>query len=848
MKKILKFLVLVCVVFSQISSPIKVIADEIDANTSKIDEIEVLGNKDRENITVNISASNFTEEFEDLTTSSYIIYTSLTFKYVTGEEKSIYEYKLVDGAKLNNDEVSFEFTNFGYGYNGTYLVDTKVYDVSGSMLESNESEYLENVVIKNDLESLTSKQLEVVEDEIPYGITLEVDGSIISNSEVEGEYIATEGGIVSFDVNLNKGNLSDESIKGGYYKFVINNDVVLYPYNFNNELNFSELANGKYEISVYYINEEYEVEYKDTVIIQNDLSTFESYYEYFTNEDISLFNKVVSSSLLTKEEQEMIDTVDFDKMKMLVMLGSLDESVKGNYFFDEYNNEPINIIYKYDGMFQNGEIKLPLVEDILNELKAENYLNSFDISILNQDDTLANMTDYIKTGMKLKITYGDNTIYYNFVVSGDVDNGYVEGKEVNMMIDHILGTSPLTTLNQYALDVNNDKVIDLLDVSKTAGSIALNSWVNSSVEGTVSSSLELNDKTVIRQGDTFTVNYLLNNFKGNNLMINALEGVIDYDNTKLELVSISADSVLSEFNSYNFESAKYIFAGREILNKEGVVLTFEFKAKEAGSTTISVVDDKAAFDGSVISINNNSKLNINIDRSLSSNNDISEITSNVGYFDKKFNKDELSYNLYVDYTVNKITLSGKLADIYAKTDGFKEYSLTGDYTPISISVVAENGSTKVYTINVIKVYPKNTNNNLSNLQIEGHSINFDKDTLEYLINVSSDVDSLDITANAEAGTSRVNIYGNNSFKEGENIVRVVVTAEDGSEKTYTIKVNKEAKEETVSEDTEETTEGSQLEKTIIIILIILVVIGLIYLIMKPDEEETIITPNKPNKK
>ena len=107
---------------------------------------------------------------------------------------------------------------------------------------------------------------------------------------------------------------------------------------------------------------------------------------------------------------------------------------------------------------------------------------------------------------------------------------------------------------------------------------------------------------------------------------------------------------------------------------------------------------------------------------------------------------------------------------------------------------------------------------------------------------------MDITANAEAGTSRVNIYGNNSFKEGENIVRVVVTAEDGSEKTYTIKVNKEAKEETVSEDTEETTEGSQLEKTIIIILIILVVIGLIYLIMKPDEEETIITPNKPNKK
>lgn len=847
MKKIIKYLVLMCVVFSQISSPIKVIADEIDANTPKIDEIEVLGTEDRENITVNILASNFTEKFEDLTTSSYIIYTSLTFKFITGEEKSIYEYKWSNGVDLNADKVNFEFANFGYGYNGTYTLDTKVYDVSGSMLESTDSKYLENVVIENSLEPIANSNKEVIEEDIPYGITLDAS-SIIPNPEVEGEYLITGDGIVSFDVKLNKGNLSDESIKGGYYKFIINNDVVLYPYNFNNKLNFSELANGKYEISVYYVNEEYEVEYKDTVIIQNDLSTFESYYEYFTSEDISLFNKVVSSSLLTKEEQEMIDTVDFDKMKMLVMLGNLDKSVKGNYFFDEYNDEPINIIYKYDGVFKDGELKLPLVEEILNELKSVDYLNSFDISILNQDDTLANMTDYIKTGMKLKITYGDNTIYYNFVVSGDVDNGYVEGKEVNMMIDHVLGTSPLTTLNQYALDVNSDKVIDLLDVSKTAGSIAINSWVNSSVEGTVSSLLELNDKTVIRQGDTFTVNYLLNNFKGNNLMINALEGVIDYDNSKLELVSISADSVLSEFNSYNFESAKYVFAGREILNKEGVVLTFEFKAKEAGSTTISVVDDKAAFDGSAISINNNSKLNINIDRSLSSNNDILEISSNVGYFDKKFNKDELSYNLYVDYTVNKITLSGKLADAYAKTEGFKEYSLTGDYTPISINVVAENGSTKVYTINVIKVYPKNSNNNLSNLQIEGYPIEFNKDTLEYSINVAADVDSLDITANAEAGTSRVNIYGNNSFKEGENIVRVVVTAEDGSEKTYTIKVNKAAKEETVSEDKEETTEGSQLEKTIIIILIILVVIGLIYLIMKPDEDETIITPNKSNKK
>ena len=183
------------------------------------------------------------------------------------------------------------------------------------------------------------------------------------------------------------------------------------------------------------------------------------------------------------------------------------------------------------------------------------------------------------------------------------------------------------------------------------------------------------------------------------------------------------------------------------------------------------------------------------------------------------------------------------------TLAFKEYTLTGDTTVITLPVVAENGDIKSYTINVVKVYPKSTNNYLSKLEIEGYEIDFNKDTLEYNIKVSSDVETLDITAVAEDSSARVNIYGNSNFKEGENTVTVVVTAEDGSERTYTITVDKEAKKEVVKEEEtkEEENGNNQLEKTIIIILIILVIIGLLYLIFKKDEEEDIIvTSNKNN--
>lgn len=84
---------------------------------------------------------------------------------------------------------------------------------------------------------------------------------------------------------------------------------------------------------------------------------------------------------------------------------------------------------------------------------------------------------------------------------------------------------------------------------------------------------------------------------------------------------------------------------------------------------------------------------------------------------------------------------------------------------------------------------KSNNNYLKSLVIEGYDISFNKDTNEYEIDILKDVNSLNITAELADSKASFEIIGNNDLKENDNQVLIKVKAEDGSENTYTIKVN-----------------------------------------------------------
>ncbi len=88
---------------------------------------------------------------------------------------------------------------------------------------------------------------------------------------------------------------------------------------------------------------------------------------------------------------------------------------------------------------------------------------------------------------------------------------------------------------------------------------------------------------------------------------------------------------------------------------------------------------------------------------------------------------------------------------------------------------------------------KSNNNNLKILNIApaGLEPKFDPNIVEYTLHVGTNIDNLLMEIEADDEKATAKIVGNKDFKIGENTVKVVVTAEDGTEKEYVINVIKE---------------------------------------------------------
>ena len=85
-----------------------------------------------------------------------------------------------------------------------------------------------------------------------------------------------------------------------------------------------------------------------------------------------------------------------------------------------------------------------------------------------------------------------------------------------------------------------------------------------------------------------------------------------------------------------------------------------------------------------------------------------------------------------------------------------------------------------------------TNANLSALRVVDHVISpdFDKDKLEYTLEVENDVENIEIKATRADSSASVSGTGVKNLSEGLNKFNIVVTAEKGNKKTYVINVTR----------------------------------------------------------
>lgn len=151
--------------------------------------------------------------------------------------------------------------------------------------------------------------------------------------------------------------------------------------------------------------------------------------------------------------------------------------------------------------------------------------------------------------------------------------------------------------------------------------------------------------------------------------------------------------------------------------------------------------------------------------------------------------DNFSSSISLTYNFRTIAIG----NAYVKVANAEVATATGD------SAISNGGSCG---INVVNASPatntnnnsnknKNSDNNLKSLNIEGATITpeFNKDTLEYSVELLSDTTKVKINAEKSDSKASVSGVGEVDVKEGLNKLEIIVTAENGSTKTYIINAN-----------------------------------------------------------
>lgn len=158
-----------------------------------------------------------------------------------------------------------------------------------------------------------------------------------------------------------------------------------------------------------------------------------------------------------------------------------------------------------------------------------------------------------------------------------------------------------------------------------------------------------------------------------------------------------------------------------------------------------------------------------------------------------FNSGVYDYEATVASNVKTVSITPILEDAKSNaviSNNANEELKAGEDNKITITVTAEDGSKKAYNIN-IKREALTSDATLKNLEIEEiGKFKFDKDKFTYNVKIGKNVKSLTITYELSDENSTVDIEGNSKLKNG-SIVKVIVTAQDGTKKAYTLNIQKE---------------------------------------------------------
>jgi PKD repeat protein len=201
---------------------------------------------------------------------------------------------------------------------------------------------------------------------------------------------------------------------------------------------------------------------------------------------------------------------------------------------------------------------------------------------------------------------------------------------------------------------------------------------------------------------------------------------------------------------------------------------------------------------------------VTVTRAASSNANLSNLTLSSGTLNPVFAQATIGYTASVSNATTSITVTPTVADATATVtvntvtvasgSPSGAIALNVGSNVITIVVTAQDATTKTYTVTVTRAGSGNAD--LSNLTISAGTLTpaFSAGTLSYIATVGSNVPSITVTPTTSVGTSTITVNGLSvnsgspssaiTLNPGNNVITIVVTAQNGSTQTYTITVTK----------------------------------------------------------
>lgn len=304
-------------------------------------------------------------------------------------------------------------------------------------------------------------------------------------------------------------------------------------------------------------------------------------------------------------------------------------------------------------------------------------------------------------------------------------------------------------------------------------------------------SASLSGPSVVRAGDTITLSFTAGGG------IYGGSGVISYDSSQLTLQSYSQSiggSWAVEFNGNNFVFYDNSMASPIISSATIFQAVFTVNSSLAAGTGISVTASGVTLsDGKQDTQIGSRTYSATIAPPLSGNCNLASLTVSNATISPAFSPSVTKYSVSVPYSVSSLAITATAEDANAKVSVNNPTLTAASTTNVTITVTAENGATKTYTISAKRAqdpnYVKSSNANLGSLSVEGYSLSpaFSADVTQYYIWLPYETETITIDSKAESGKASVAVSEYAELTPGEGTdIAVTVTAEDGTQLSYTI--------------------------------------------------------------